>query len=198
MIPGLPPRFDPLPAPPLLRFEVRGLPTPAGSKTAMPIYRGSGDAKVFTGKHTMVDGSVSPTAKQARKDWRGAVLDAVVAAMDAAPQHEYPLNFPLAVWMVFTMPRPASHYGSGRNANQVRDSAPHAPMGKPDTIKLCRAVEDMITSARCWRDDARIVTYDRLAKVYPREGIGAMDYPGVRVIIRADIPTRSITQEAML
>ena len=61
--------------------------------------------------------------------------------------------------MVFTFERPASHYGTGRNAGRVKDSAPDWPDTKwtGDIDKLTRAVFDSLTAGGVIEDDARVV-----------------------------------------
>jgi Holliday junction resolvase RusA-like endonuclease len=71
---------------------------------------------------------------------------------------------PLVVLMEFVKPRPKSHYGTGRNAEVLKDSAPVAPIVKPDVLKLARAVEDALTGP-IWKDDCYIVT-ELIAKRY--------------------------------
>ena len=52
--------------------------------------------------------------------------------------------------------RPASHYGTGRNAGTLKASAPRWPMSKPDVDKVVRAVLDALTFI-AWVDDAQVV-----------------------------------------
>jgi Holliday junction resolvase RusA-like endonuclease len=75
---------------------------------------------------------------------------------------------------VFLLPRPASHYGTGRNASQVRASAPRWPGVRPDLDKLLRSTLDGLTDAGVWRDDSQVVSISA-AKVYAKNG----DTPGV-------------------
>jgi Holliday junction resolvase RusA-like endonuclease len=56
----------------------------------------------------------------------------------------------------FYRPRPASHFGSGRNAGVLKASAPPFPTVRPDTTKLLRAIEDALKGI-WYRDDAQIV-----------------------------------------
>jgi hypothetical protein len=65
---------------------------------------------------------------------------------------------------VFVKPRPAAHYGSGRNERILKDSAPAAPGKRPDALKLARAVEDAMTGI-VYVDDSLIVT-EVIAKRY--------------------------------
>jgi Holliday junction resolvase RusA-like endonuclease len=84
-----------------------------------------------------------------------------------------PLDGPLAVSMVFTLRKPAS-------APKRRRTWPDRT---PDLSKLARATEDALTDAGVWADDARVVEYVRLAKVFPGEDRDALHIPGVVVRI---------------
>jgi len=64
----------------------------------------------------------------------------------------------LKLTVVIERPRPAGHYGTGRNAGQLKDSAPRWPTPRPDTLKIVRAVEDALTGV-LWRDDSQIVMH---------------------------------------
>lgn len=102
--------------------------------------------------------------------WREAVKQ---AAIDQAGRKL--LNGPLRVSMTFTLPKPASAPKRRRTW----------PMRTPDVSKLARSTEDALTAAGVWTDDARVVEYDRLAKVYPGEGIDALEAPGAVIRIRS-------------
>jgi Holliday junction resolvase RusA-like endonuclease len=143
---------------PLLIITVRGRPAPQGSKD----HKGNG---------RMVESS--KYVKPWRTDVRGDALEAL-----AQHPNWTPLDEPLVVDMVFTTTRPASHYRTGRNAHMLRDTAPRRPHSPPDLSKLARSTEDALTSAGVWRDDARVVEYGRLAKVYAGEDPDALTVPG--------------------
>lgn len=66
---------------------------------------------------------------------------------------------PVRVELTFSFERPASHYGTGRNAERVKDSAPDWPDTKwaGDLDKLTRAVFDSLTAGGVIEDDARVV-----------------------------------------
>lgn len=126
----------------------------------MPVYKGSRKkgTRQFTGKVNLVE-----QTRKTLKPWREAVTE------QAADQYSRPapLDVPLSVGMVFLMARPKS----------VR--RPY-PCVTPDLSKLVRAVEDALTDAKVWRDDALVVRYHELAKVYAAAG----EQPGVLVSIR--------------
>ena len=131
-----------------IRFFVPGLPQPGGSK------RG------FVHRHT---GRVIVTEDCRRsKDWRAVV------ALEASRHCSQPLTGPLAVRVVFQLPRPKGHYRTGRNAGMLRDSAPTYPITKPDATKLWRSTEDAL-KAIAWADDSQVVHQD-VRKVYGQPG----------------------------
>ena len=119
-----------------ITFEVLGTPQPAGSKRAFNWRARDGRSGT-----SIVD--ANPKAK----DWKLQVA----AAGGAAYQGEL-LEGPLAVEFIFELPRPKGHFGK----RGLLASAPAAPTGKPDVLKLSRAVEDGLTGI-IWRDDSQIV-----------------------------------------
>lgn len=136
----------------MARIEVRGRPAPQGSK------------KAFRHKHT---GKIITQEMSKYVDpWRSDVRAAAIHFLSRTDRTRFPLDGPLSVDMVFSMPRPKGHYGTGRNAGTLKLSAPLYPQGMPDLSKLVRSTEDALTSAGLWKDDSRVVEYGRLAKVY--------------------------------
>ena len=142
------------------RFTVIGLPGPQGSKK----YVGHRKNKA-TGRSNAV---MVESSKKVRP-WR----ELVEAAAERAWHGKAPLDEPLIVSMVFTLPKPV---GAPRTRRTWPDRM-------PDLSKLARSTEDALTTAGLWKDDARAVEYSRLAKVYPNEDRDAMPEPGVRIEI---------------
>ena len=60
------------------------------------------------------------------------------------------LDGPVIVTVDFYLPRPKSHYGTGRNAGALKPSAPAEHLTMPDLDKLTRAVGDALTRL-AWR-----------------------------------------------
>lgn len=150
----------------MIRIRAYGRPAPQGSKR-------------HVGHGVMIESS------KALGPWREAVKHAALntLALDYPGHQRY--DCPLVVGMVFSFPRPRGHYGTGRNAHLLRASAPTHPSGPPDLSKLARSTEDALTDAGVWRDDARIVAYSRLAKVYATDdGTGNASVPGVVITVR--------------
>lgn len=91
---------------------------------------------------------------------------------------EEPLSGPLSVSICFDMPRPKSHYGTGRNAGKIKVSAPENwHTQRPDVDNLAKAVLDVMTEAGIWYDDDQISELS-LTKEWEREG-------GVSVLVRS-------------
>lgn len=125
---------------------VPGLPAPAGSKTAIPLYRRDGAPLMKNGRVIV---NVKDSCKRT-KPWQ-----ALVASMAADVWKDPPLDCALKLRVTFVMPRPKSHFRTGKHANQLRDDAPFWHTTKPDSLKLRRAIEDALTGI-VWVDDARV------------------------------------------
>jgi Holliday junction resolvase RusA-like endonuclease len=138
----------------MVSLVVYGQPAPQGSKRFVGMKGGHG---------VMIESS------RKVRPWRQDVKAEALKVRAGAP----PLDGPLAVRMVFTVPKPASAPKRRRTW----------PSKKPDVSKLCRSTEDALVDAGLIADDARIVCYDRLAKVFPNEDIEALEAPGVRITI---------------
>jgi len=143
---------------PVVAFDVRGTPATAGSKRAF--------VNKTTGKPFITDDC------KRGKEWRATVR--------ATASQNFPFSSlivePLVLHVEFRLRRPKSHYGTGKNAGQLKASAPVYPTSKPDTTKLLRAIEDALTHV-VWRDDAQVIA-QIVTKNY-----SAM--PGAHVIIYA-------------
>lgn len=120
-----------------MTISVTGLPAPQGSKR-------------HVGRGIMIESS------KAVAPWRE---DVRAAALESANAHKWqPADTPTAVTILFYLPRPKGHYGTGRNAGVLRPSAPTFPAVMPDVDKLARATLDALTSAAVIPDDSRIVS----------------------------------------
>jgi Holliday junction resolvase RusA-like endonuclease len=143
-----------------LTVTVYGGPAPQGSKR----YLGAPG-----GKGRMIEQSkrVAP--------WRAAVVNAARQAIEVGGHNDtwQPLDGPLLARIVFTLRKPAS-------APKRRRTWPDRT---PDLSKLLRATEDALKDAGAIADDARIIEYTRLAKVYPGEDPEALDVPGAWISI---------------
>lgn len=128
-----------------MRVRVLGLPQQQGSKKAF----------VVKGRAIMSDAN-----EKNLKPWRGHVTQTVGEAWGDAPL----LTGPVKMVVTFAFPRPASHYGTGRNAGVLKASAPSYKTSAPDLDKLQRAIGDAL-SGTVFRDDAQVAVWD-VSKVY--------------------------------
>lgn len=137
-------------------ITVYGLPGPQGSKR-------------YVGNGVMVESSKK--VKPWREDVRAAALQAY--ADDQAVVLTTRTQ-PLDVTVTFTLPKPTS-------APKRRTTW---PAKRPDVDKLLRSTLDAIGSAGIWHDDAQVVELTG-RKVYPGEGVDALDRPGAIIRISA-------------
>lgn len=116
-------------------FYVPGLPAPQGSKSAYRTKRG----RIVVVEKTL-----------GLPEWRDAVT--------TIARFQSPVAGPVIVSLTFHLPRPRSHYGTGRNSGTIRPGAAGAvPCTKPDIDKLVRATLDALTASGIIQDDARVV-----------------------------------------
>jgi crossover junction endodeoxyribonuclease RusA len=83
---------------------------------------------------------------------------------------------PVYLQLCFWFQRPASHYGTGRNAGKLKRTAPMFREKQPDLDKCIRAVCDALVIAQTIPDDRWIV------KLYAEKRYGD---PGVLVSLQA-------------
>ncbi|HQN01878.1 MAG TPA: RusA family crossover junction endodeoxyribonuclease [Candidatus Hydrogenedentes bacterium] len=115
-----------------INFFVPGIPATQGSKK-------------WVGGHRIVD-----TCKSLPQ-WR---KDVATIARLHAPKKPIPKNYNVYMKLHFYLPRPKSHYGTGRNAGKLKKGAPAVPRGK-DLTKMLRAVEDSL-SGIIFEDDDQV------------------------------------------
>ena len=112
------------------------------------VPRAKGSKRAFYNKRTQRAFVVDASSKS--RDWEEAVRKAAVEAYNGPL-----LTGALRVDTRFILPRPKSHFGTGRNAHRRKASAPLRHMKKPDLDKLVRAVRDGLRQV-VYRDDAQI------------------------------------------
>jgi Holliday junction resolvase RusA-like endonuclease len=133
-----------------MKVDVIGKPVPQGSK------------RVFNGR--LVD-----VKHKDLRAWRD-----LVGQLAAASTPKF-FTGPVYVALDFYLARPKGHYGSGKNSEMLKPSAPSVPNTKPDIDKLARAVLDALTGAVI-RDDSQVVV------LVARKHYASLDHPpGVTV-----------------
>jgi len=83
--------------------------------------------------------------------WKSAIAEALREHIPTVP-HEGPV----VVRMDFLMPRPKSHYGTGKKAGKLKDNAPDWHVSVPDLDNLEKAVLDACSMLGIWRDDSQV------------------------------------------
>lgn len=140
-------------------ITVYGRPAPQGSKDP------KGQRK--NGSAILVESS--PYVKP----WRQDVIVAVERYLAPLRPAWRPIDRPQIGRFVFTIAKPKSA------PKTIRIAADRYP----DASKLLRATEDALVIAGLLKDDARLVDFSRLAKVYPNEDPEALSSPGVVITL---------------
>lgn len=148
----------------ILTFFVHGKAEPAGSK------------KSFAHPHTKKIVTIDDNPKAG--PWKKEVAAACRTALAVNGYVKFPVyteGVALYVEMTFYIERPKYHYGTGKNADKIKEQFLYArPTVKPDTTKLVRCAEDALTGL-AWHDDAQIVRQVN-DKQYG-------DKPGIRIVV---------------
>lgn len=120
-----------------MQVWIPGLPRPQGSLKIV--------TSTSTGK---------PFAKNSQQliEYRGLAVSIYSLQWVGQP----PMSGPLLLECVFVLPRPKTHYGTGRNSGLIKKSAPAHPTSAPDLDKLVRTHGDALTIAGVIEDDAQI------------------------------------------
>jgi len=138
-----------------VQFFVPGTPVPKGS------------AKAFYNKQVGKAFAVQDN-RERQKGWSSSI------SYVAHEQGFKPVEGPMHLEIIFDMPRPRSHYGTGKRVAVLKDSAPFYHTKKPDLDKLIRCAKDALTGV-AWRDDSQVVEV-RAKKRYGEE-------PGAWIVI---------------
>lgn len=114
--------------------------------------------------------------------WRSDVIYAAHQAMLPLHPGSATMDGPILARMVFSFRRPKS----------IKYAKRPFPSVYPDLSKLCRATEDALKAAGAIADDALIVEYTRLAKVYCNEDPEALESPGCYIVLGFAQPLEGI------
>lgn len=148
-----------------LTFVVYGTPAPQGSKT-----RNHYGAIYDSNKNL-------PT-------WREDVKLAALRALDGNPTWDRSCKI-ITGQITFVLPRPRSHYRTGKLSHLLRDDAPHLHTKKPDLDKLLRSTGDALTAAGVYPDDCHLARIS-MTKVYA-DSSGELDRPGAWITLWAGV-----------
>jgi Holliday junction resolvase RusA-like endonuclease len=122
--------------PPLIRVKLPGIPQQQGSKTRNRY------------------GAIYETNKEL-ESWRADAIHTMQQTYTGSK-----ITGAVSIDATFLFPRPAAHYGSGRNRGKVKPNAPLMKITAPDLDKLERALGDVLTQAGIIQDDRQIVHWD--------------------------------------
>lgn len=147
----------------LLEVELPGEAEQAGSKKAFALRRKvNGKLRVVINYDRNGDElaaiSVTDQNESKLKKRRKLLMGYLDHVLPSSAFTMPPPDAPLVVEAVIHRQRGAGHYGSGRNADKLKDSAPAYPATRPDLTKLWRGEEDHLTEA-LWPDDSRVVRF---------------------------------------
>jgi len=135
-------------------FFVPGIPATKGSTRS---WVGKKSGRTFT----------RADSSDALEPWVAKVATVAARRWDAPPSDNA-----IRLDLQFRFTRPRSHYGTGRNAGELKRSAPEYHIRKPDRDKLSRAMHDALCGV-VYVDDARVFA-GLVSKEYG-------DKPGVHV-----------------
>jgi Holliday junction resolvase RusA-like endonuclease len=121
---------------------VQDTPRPGGSKRAFS----------HKGRAWVVD------ANEHTSTWRNSVRAAALSVYRGRPLHQA-----VRVKYIFYFNRPRCHFGSGKNSQILKPSAPEHHTKKPDLTKLERSTEDALTGI-IWKDDCQVVKCEKEKK----------------------------------
>lgn len=151
-----------------VRIVIPGDPAPKGSLKCIGGPKGKG--------HRLIEDNTRT------KPWRDKVADVCRRRLE---KYRAAAGQPVGAEITFTLARPASHMGAGRNAGVVKTSAPAYPVSHStgDVDKLLRLILDALQDADVLPDDCAVVeTTSR--KRYPEDESldpDVLAHPGVVV-----------------
>ena len=92
---------------------------------------------------------------------------------EQAPEH--PILGPIALNVIFSMPRPKKHFKTGKHFNSLKTDAPYYHTYRPDIDNLLKFVMDALGREIFFKDDSQVSQINCM-KVYG-------DYPRTEIII---------------
>ena len=95
-------------------------------------------------------GVYTPESK-ALREWKHAVEEVMARHMDKK------LDGAISVRLEFYMPRPKSHFRTGKFSHILKDDAPIDHLSKPDLDNMIKLVLDVMTKSGYWKDDSQVI-----------------------------------------
>jgi Holliday junction resolvase RusA-like endonuclease len=152
-----------------VRGDIMGEPRTIPIAIPIPGKRGRGGHPLYRGTmlkpdHFDVHHTDPDQARWARANVWASSIGAVVQRL-VLP---LPLDIFFRVDEEWVFGRNGGHYGTGKNANTLKASAPYHCGTKPDRDNVDKLLLDTITRAGFWVDDARVCD-GRIIKRYQRD-----------------------------
>ena len=98
---------------------------------------------------------------KALKSWRH---DVATAALQHRPD-DWNIKDPVELHCEFVFPRPLGHFGTGKNSDKLKASAPTHHTKTPDADKLTRGIGDALSVTKVLlHDDSQIVHINTLKR----------------------------------
>ena len=88
---------------------------------------------------------------------------------------------PIMLEATFRFPRPKSHFGTGKNADRLKVTAPRWHVVKPDVDNLLKLVKDALKGV-AWHDDSQVCAYGDVLKLYVDS---FCPVPGTAIVLEA-------------
>lgn len=100
-------------------------------------------------------------------EWKRHIRDSFLHSVpdDVLAEAPFPRGLPLAMSVEFHFARKKAHFGTGRNQNKLKDSAPTFHTVKPDVDNLLKLVKDALNGL-AYADDSQVCRYDCASKCY--------------------------------
>lgn len=100
-------------------------------------------------------------------EWKRHIRDSFLHTVPDDVLHDapFPRGIPLAMSVEFRFSRKKSHFGTGRNLNKLKASAPAFHTVKPDVDNLLKLVKDALNGL-VYADDSQVCRYDLAVKRY--------------------------------
>jgi len=84
--------------------------------------------------------------------WKSEVAQAFRSV--AGYNSKHPIEIDIALWFA----RPKSHFGTGRNASKIKESAPAYHTQKPDVDNVAKGILDALVHIKAFHDDSQVIT----------------------------------------
>lgn len=171
----------------MIRFTVLGATVPKGSTVSRVATRGDGSIVYKNGRPV----TISHDSSGRKGDtYTETIAREAQVAMSAAGMR-LARGVPVAVTIIEYRVRPQSHFGTGRNAEVLKASAPAKPITAPDTDKVARRVLDALIGV-AFLDDAQV------GPLYTDKLFGESAYIEVTVAPAAAVTVASTPRPAQL